>query len=99
MDFSMVQEFINPALIVLAVVLYFVGNGIKNSKTVQDEYIPFILGILGIVVAAVWVFANTPVTNFQEILMGIFEALTQGILCASAPVYLNQLIKQKEKLE
>lgn len=98
MDFTAIQEFINPALLVLAVVLYFVGTGIKNSKTIKDEYIPFILMVIGIVVSAIYIFATSPITGSQDILLAIFESLTQGILCASAPVFVNQLIKQADKL-
>ncbi len=35
-----IMNYIKPELIVVAVVLYFVGMGLKQSQTVKDKYIP-----------------------------------------------------------
>ena len=45
-----IMNYVKPELIVVAVVLYFVGMGLKQSQTVTDKYIPAILGVLGIVI-------------------------------------------------
>ena len=42
---EVIKEYVRPELLVLAVVLYFIGKGIKNSETIKDKYIPIILGI------------------------------------------------------
>ena len=42
------MNYVKPELIVVAVVLYFIGMGLKQSQTVKDKYIPLILGGLGI---------------------------------------------------
>lgn len=43
------MSYVKPELIVGAVVLYFIGIGLKQSQTIKDKYIPLILGLLGIV--------------------------------------------------
>lgn len=91
------MEYIKPELLVVAVVLYIVGMGIKKTKTIKDEYIPVILGITGIILCAVWVFATSQIITGQDIAMAIFTAVVQGVLVAGASVYINQVIKQGYK--
>lgn len=87
------EQFIKPELMVLIPVLYCVGFAIKKSA-IRDAFIPFILGIVGVLAAACYLFASTPITGAQDVFTAIFTAFTQGILCAAASVYANQLIKQ-----
>lgn len=95
MDITLLNEFIKPELFVLAVAMYFVGMALKRSSLVKDEFIPLILGGIGILIAGIYVFATTDnITSTQSILLAIFTSITQGILCAAADVYVNQLIKQ-----
>ena len=93
------KEYIKPELLILAIVLYFVGIGIKNTEIIKDKYIPLILGILGIIISAIYVIATSSVTGYQDVLTIIFTSIVQGILVAGASVYVNQLIKQSEKEE
>lgn len=86
-----VKEFVKPELLVLIPVLYFVGAGLKRSET-EDKYIPYILGFASVGLAALYVCGTEGIT-----LIGVFTAITQGILCAGASVYVNQLIKQRKK--
>lgn len=95
MDF---QEYIKPELLILIPVLYLIGVAVKKSN-LADKFIPFIIGIVSIILCAVWVFANSPITTGAEIATAIFTAITQGILLAGASVYVNQLVKQKGKEE
>lgn len=92
-------NYVKPELIILAVVLYFIGMGLKKAQYFQDKHIPAILGVLGIVLSALWVYATSTITNPQEIALAIFTAIVQGILVAGLSVYVNQLIKQKNKSE
>ena len=39
-----ILNYIKPELLVVAVVLYFVGIGLKKAQAVPDKYIPIILG-------------------------------------------------------
>ena len=43
-----IMNYIMPELIVVSVVLYFIGMAIKKAETVKDNYIPYILGLVGI---------------------------------------------------
>lgn len=91
------MEYVKPELIVVAIVLYIVGTGIKKAESVKDKYIPYILGAIGIVLCAIWVLANSSLGTTQEVLMAIFTSIVQGILVAGLSTYVNQLIKQVNK--
>lgn len=92
------QEYIKPELLILIPVLYFVGKAIKKSA-VKDHLIPFILGAAGVVIAAVYLLASVEIDGAKAVFTAIFTALTQGVLCAAAAVYADQLIKQAGKKE
>lgn len=92
------QEFIKPELLILIPVLYFIGAGIKKSA-ITDALIPFILGVVGIILAGIYVFATDEIKGTQAVLTAIFTAITQGVLCAAGSVYTNQLIKQSKKID
>ena len=91
-----ITNYIKPELLVLIPVLYFVGIGIKKSA-MSDKYIPLLLGCIGIVLSALWVFATSTVMGGQAIALAAFTAITQGVLAAGASVYIDQLIKQANK--
>lgn len=96
---QIIQNYIKPELLVLAIVLYFVGMGIKNTEKISDKYIPVILGALGILISAIYVVATSAFNGYQSILMAIFTSIVQGILVAGLSVYANQIIKQAKKTE
>lgn len=90
MDFT---EYIRPELLILVPVLYFIGVAFKHSK-IKDKLIPIFLGCVGIVMSAVWLFSVSPISGYQDVFTLIFAAVTQGIICAAASVYVNQVYKQ-----
>lgn len=90
-------NYVKPELVVVAVVLYFIGMGLKKTQKVADNYIPMILGVIGIVLCAIWVMATSSFGSTNDIFMGIFTAIVQGILVAGLSVYVNQMIKQTNK--
>ena len=94
-----IMNYVKPELIVVAVVLYFVGVGLKKAQAIPDKYIPIILGAVGIVICAVWVVATCPLNTGQNISMAIFTAIVQGILVSGLSTYVNQIIKQVQKTE
>ena len=94
-----IMNYVKPELMIVAVVLYFVGMGLKQAQAVKDKYIPLILGGVGIVLCAIWVLATSPLGTGQEIAMAVFTALVQGILVAGLSTYVNQVIKQVQKTE
>lgn len=90
-------NYVKPELVVLSIVLYFIGMGIKKTEKIKDNYIPMILGILGVALCAIWVMATSSFGSTNDIFMGIFTALVQGVLVAGLSVYVNQMIKQANK--
>lgn len=90
------QDFIKPELLILIPVLYFIGAAIAKSK-VRNELIPLILGVCSVLLSGIYIFASTPLSTTQEIATAIFTAITQGVLCAGASVYANELLTQAEK--
>ena len=96
---DILKEFIKPELLILIPVLYLIGMGLKSSETVKDKYIPIILGATGCFLTILYVLGTSNIINYKDILMGVFMAVTQGILVAGASNYLNQIIKQSSKEE
>lgn len=94
-----IMNYVKPELIVVAIVLYFIGMGLKKAEAVVDKYIPLILGGVGIVLCAVWVLATGPLSTGQDIAMAVFTAIVQGILVSGLSTYVNQIIKQINKTE
>lgn len=92
-------NYIKPELIIVAIALYFVGIWIKGTEYIKDKWIPLILGIASITICAIWVMSTTPIGSGQALLMSIFTAIIQGILVAALSTYVNQLIKQYNKIE
>lgn len=90
-------NYIKPELLVLCIVLYFIGVGMKKSQRIKDENIPTLLGFFGIALCLLWVLGTSPLLTTQSWFMAIFTAIVQGVLVAGGSVYCNQLIKQATK--
>ena len=90
------QEYIKPELLILIPVLFFFFFSNKKSE-LSYQFIPCILGGIGLVLSALYLVATTPMSGTQEIATAMFTAITQGILVAGASVYADQLIKQAKK--
>lgn len=94
MDYT---QYISAELYVLIPILYVIGAVIKNSR-INDWKIPFILGCAGILLAGLWIFSANTITCTQQVLSMIFASITQGVLCAAASVYTDNIYRQlKEK--
>lgn len=97
---EVIMNYIKPELIIVAIALYFVGLALKKTERVSDKYIPVILGIIGISIALIYVFAiSLPFDSVGAVLMAIFTSIVQGILCAGLSTYANQIWKQLGKNE
>ena len=96
---QIIKNYIKPELLVVSIVLYFVGIGMKKTERINDKYIPIILGIVGVVISSIYVVATSAFNGYQSILMAIFTSIVQGILVAGLSVYANQIIKQAKKAE
>lgn len=90
-------HYIKPELMVVAVVLYFIGAGLKKAQAVEDKYIPLVLGAIGIALCAVYVLSACDIDSVKDIATAVFTALIQGILVAGMSAYIHQLVKQMNK--
>lgn len=88
------NDYIKPELLVLVPVLYILGLFIKQSESIKDKYIPSILGIVGIILSAMYVSTCETMS-----IACLFTSITQGILVAGVAVYTDQLVKQGTKDE
>ena len=95
MDF---QQYIKPELLILIPAMYFIGIALKKSAC-PDKYIPLILGGIGIILSALWIFGMENIVGIQGIICAAFTSITQGILIAGASVYANQIYIQASKKE
>ena len=86
------KEYIKPELLVLIPVLYYIGMCFKQSKKVDDRFIPMLLGCFGVLIAMLYMVGKDGLS-----FLSVFSGITQGILCAGTAVYVNQLIKQSKK--
>lgn len=97
--YDLVVQYVKPELVVLSFVLYFVGVALKKLKYIADNFIPLILGGVGVLLSLLWVLGTSTLGTSQEICIAIFTAIVQGILVAGLSTYVNQLIKQLGKVE
>lgn len=88
-----INNFIKPELLVLIPVLYFIGMGIKNSEAIGNKHIPMLLGLIGMLLSCLYVCGTEGISALV-----MFTAITQGILCAGASVFTDQLLKQSKKV-
>lgn len=88
------EEFIQPELVVLVPVLYIAGAVLKKTEKVKDKYIPMILTGIGMMLAMLYTIAYNGISG-----SAVFTGICQGILCAGASVYVNQIYKQAKEDE
>lgn len=96
--YEMLKEFVKPELLVLIPVLYLFGLALKKSQ-IADKHIPWLLGLVSVVMSFLFIIGTSVVTGWQEAIMAVFSGFTQGVLCAGASVYVNQIVKQSGKSE
>lgn len=89
-------EYIEPGLVIAVPVLYVLGMMIKKSS-LNDKFIPIILGVTGVLLAAAYNMTSSLPRNFSEAASLIFSSVTQGMLCAACSVYANNIVKQFRK--
>ncbi len=92
-----ITNYIEPKLVVLAVVLYLVGEMFKSSKVVKTKYLPVVLGAIGIIICGIWVISTYDIVTYKDVFAAIFTAVIQGVLTAGLAVYGNQVVKQLNK--
>lgn len=86
-------DYIYPELMILIPVLYLVGAALKKSNVFADKHIPLTLGVIGVLLSMLYFMLG----NVECSGSSIFAAITQGVLCAGASTYANQIYKQLGK--
>lgn len=92
-----ILNYVKPELLIVGVVLYLLGIGLKKAQVINDKYIPLILGGAGILICAIYVFAACTCSTGREVAMAVFTSITQGVLVAGLSTYVHQIIKQAGK--
>lgn len=86
---NLILQYLKPELLVLIPVLYLIGLGLKKAAFIKDNYIPLILGAIGILVVFFYLLG---VSGWNINLIWI--SIAQGILVAGGSVYINNIYKQ-----
>ena len=89
-------EYISPELISLLPILYATGTLLKKSS-ISDWMIPFIIGLISIILSCAWTSATATITSAADIFVSLASGIMQGVLCASVTVYAHNLVKQYGK--
>ncbi len=95
MDVTALQSMLTPELLPLAVALYFIGNFLKKYEHLEDRHIPIALGIISIIINALYIFSTSDISGFKELAGILVTIFIQGTLFASAPVYIHQMVHQE----
>lgn len=86
MDWGMVFDLIDPALIIVVAACWVIGMILKNTPRIPDWTIVYIVTITAVVIVV--------------LLHGLtVEAVLQGILCGAFAVYGHQIAKQTRERE
>lgn len=94
-----IMNYIKPELIVVAVAVYFIGMWLKQAAFIKNKYIPLIIGVIAVLLCAIWVLATCTLSTGQDVALAVFTAIVQGVLVAGLSTYVNQFIKQLGKNE
>lgn len=94
---ELIYQFIKPDLLVLVPVLFLIGNWLKKSA-VKDYKIPFILGIISVILSSIYIILTISTFNIKEVCSGLFAGICQGILISGTSVFFKQLKIQSNKL-
>jgi len=89
-----ILQYIQPELLILVPVLYLIGMGIKRYGS-DDRVIPLVLGLMGMLLACLY--GLSTMTAGSSVAMVLYTGIVQGILCAGACTYANQIWKQAHK--
>ncbi len=82
MDFGMIADYLKPELLVLIPVCWGLGLILKSWPGFADKAIPPVMGVSSVAMAAMWVFAQSPIGGYQDALMALFTAIAQGVIAS-----------------
>ena len=76
-----------------------IGGQLSLIIGIATAVVSVLLGLIIGMIAGFFRTADAIIMRAMDALMAVFAAVTQGILCAGASVYVNQLIKQGGKTD
>ena len=79
----------------IAAICYAIGYVLKSLEKFQDEYIPAIVIVSGVIFGVVAFLIKVP--DFPA--TDIINAIAVGVVSAGAAIAANQIKKQKDKIE
>lgn len=95
---EMLNQYTRAELLIITPVLYVIARVISTSE-MDNNFIPWILMGISIVLAGLYTFATVSITGFPQVLMALFTTLVQGILLSGTAIFggiLKDLIKTKK---
>ena len=93
------QEYIKPELLVLVPLMFGLGAALKADKRFPSANIPYTLAVADMALAALYGAATAQLDGWQSVALAVFTAIVQGVIAAGCSVYVNQIVKQKNKTE
>jgi len=90
---QILMDYVKPELLVLILVLWYIGSKIKETSLIKDEFIPFILMVVSIFIAASYVLLFEGFTG-QAFWIGVM----QGLVIATIQGWLYSTKKQVDSL-
>ncbi len=91
------QDFLKPEMTALVPLLWGLGWIIKRKTPIPDARIPYILGLLAIILSLIYLAGTERLHVWQDAVSLLFSGVTQGLALAAVSVYGNQLLKQYNK--
>lgn len=92
-------QYIKPELLIVSVVLFLIGMGIQKANFIKEKYIPILQGAVGVLICGIYIFATCDCGGIRGSAMGVFTAITQGILTAGLGIYGYKIWKKNKKEE
>lgn len=96
MDIEMVQEFIDPQLLILVPMLWGIGLAVKKS-TIKNRFIPIILLVCSCAVTMLHLTSANMVLDAQALAACLFAGVTQGsVIWLCAWLTYEKVLKERE---
>ena len=94
-DPSVLAAFLTPEHLIIIIILYVIGIGLKKRESLKDNYIPVILTLISLALCIVVTLAFDPIpVTFQSTMQMVYNVVVQTFACVAAAVYFNQIGKQ-----
>ena len=99
MDIEMIQEFIDPQLLIVVPMLWGIGMAIKKS-TIKNRFIPAVLLVCSCLVVVLHLMGVNMLTDSQAVAACIFAGISQGsVIWLRAWLGYEKFLKDREDAE